>query len=388
MRAAHVVNVVRKELRQLRRDPRIYPIVLLAPILQLFLYGYAATFDLHHLPIAVFDADRSPESRAIVRHLGASGDFAPAVAAGSFEDVERALVRGDARIGVAFLPGFGRQVREGRRPTVGLFVDGADSNTATIARSSLEAVIGRQAVEIVSHDLRARDAAAAARLDPLRSGEGLPEALDVRTRIFYNPELKSSHYMVPGVIVMILLVMTMMLSALSIVKEKEIGTFEMLLATPIRPAELVAGKLAPFVTIGFVDVLIVLATATWWFEVPVAGSAALLLAFAAAFILTTIALGLLVSTIAATQQQAMVIAFCTLLPMILLSGMIFPLESMPRPVRIASYTLPMRYILEAVRAIFLRGVGLDVLWRHMALLAAIGAGLLCAAILRFRKRMA
>lgn len=387
MRASRFLHVVAKELRQLARDRKIYPIVLIAPILQLFLYGYAATFDLHRLPVAVLDGDRSAESRAIVRRIEASGDFAVGLRASSPAEIEEALVRGAARAAVVFLPGFGANLREGRGAALGLLLDGADSNTATIARSSLEAIAARHAVEMKVADIRSRDPVAASLLERLRGPEGLPEALEVRTRVLYNPELRSANYMIPGVIVLILSVMTMMLSALSIVKEKEIGTFEMLLATPIRPVELVAGKLAPFVAIGFVDVLLVLVTAKLWFRIPIAGSAGLLLVFAAAFVMTTIALGLLVSTVTRSQQQAMVVSFVVLLPMILLSGFIFPIDSMPRPARLVSYAIPVRYFLEAVRAIFLRGVGLDILWPQMATLAALGGGLLAAAVLRFRKRV-
>jgi ABC-2 type transport system permease protein len=382
-----VAEVVRKEVRQIRRDPRMYPIILIAPVLQLFLYGYAATFDLKKLPLAVYDADRSAESRAIVRALEASGEFRAAIEAASLREVDRALVRGTARVGLVFEPGFARKVREGRGAQIGVFFDGSDSNTATIARSAIEAVTGQRAAARVVSDLRELDATAAARLEPLRGAQGLPEALDVRARIFYNPELKSANYMVPAVLVMVLMIMTTMLSALSIVKEKEIGTFEMLLATPVRPVELLIGKLAPFVAIGFVDVLIVLATATFWFRVPVRGSIALLLAFAAIFVMTTIALGLFVSTVAKSQQQAMVFAFGLMLPMILLSGFIFPIDSMPLFARIASRGVPIRYFVEAVRSIFLRGAGIEILWDELVALAAIGASLLAAAIARFEKRL-
>ncbi len=223
---------------------------------------------------------------------------------------------------------------------------------------------------------------------PPRSSSGCAgRTVSPSARIYYNPELRSANYMVPAVIVMILMVMTMMLSALSIVKEKEIGTFEMVLATPVRPVELVIGKLAPFVAIGFIDVVIVLAVATFWFDVPIRGSAALLLAFAAVFVLTTIALGLFVSTVTRNQQQAMVFAFGLLIPMLLLSGFIFPIHAMPAPVRAASYALPLRYFVEAVRAIFLRGAGIDLLWDEMLALAGIGAALLGMAVARFRKRL-
>lgn len=387
MRLARVLAIVLKELRQLWRDPRMYPIVLIAPVFQLFLYGYAATFDLRALPVACYDADRSAETRAVLRRLEATGDFRIAYDVASLALAERLLDRGATRVVVAFAPGFGRRVREGARAEVGLILDGTDSNTATIARSSIEATIGRRAIDLRVAQARGREPLAAALLASLAGADGLPEALDVRARVLYNPELRSANYMVPGVVVIILLVMTLMLSALSIVKEREIGTFEMLLATPVTPAELVMGKLTPFVAIGFVDVLLVLTVAALWFDVPIRGSVGLLLAFAAAFVLTTIGGGLLISTIASTQQQAMILAFLILVPMVLLSGLIFPVESMPAPVQALSCALPIRYFLEATRAIFLRGVGLEVLWPHAIAILGLGAAVLAGAILRFRARL-
>jgi ABC-2 type transport system permease protein len=387
MMLARALNVVRKEFRQVLRDKRTYPIVFVAPILQLFLYGYAATFDLHRLPVAVVDADRGPESRALLRAVEASGEFHLAYFVDALADAEKLVDHGSTRVVLSVPPDFGRRVREGKGGKVGLFFDGSDSNTATVARSSLEAIVARHAIGLTVDRTVARDGQSAGLVAALEGPEGLPEALEVRTRILYNPELRSANYMVPGVVVIILLMITAMLSALSIVKEKEIGTFEMLLATPIRPVELMVGKLAPFVTIGFIDVLLVLTVAANWFEVPLRGSIGLLLALAGAFVMTSIAGGLLVSTVASSQQQAMIISFLTLLPMVLLSGLIFPIDSMPAPVRALSYALPIRYFLEATRAIFLRGVGLEVLWPNAVAMVGLGAALLAGAILRFRARM-
>lgn len=387
MRLTRIMAVVWKELLQLARDPRMYPIVLIAPVVQLFLYGYAATFDLHRLPVAAVDADRSGQSRALLRRIEASGDFRVAFHARSLREAERLVDRGDCRAALVLPPGFGRALEEGRPAEVGIFLDGTDSNTATIARSSLEAIIGRRAIELRVGEARARDPAAAAVLAALEGPEGLPEALEVRTRVLYNPELRSANYMVPGVVVIVLLIMTTTLSSLSIVKEREIGTFEMLSATPLGAGELVLGKLVPFVGIGFLDVLIIVATAALWFEVPIRGSVGLVFALAGAFILTTIAGGLFVSSIATSQQQAMILSFLVLVPMILLSGLIFPLHSMPAPVQALSYALPIRYFVEALRAIFLRGVGLDVLYPNALAMLGLGAALLSAAVLRFRATM-
>lgn len=387
MRLSRLLAVIRKEFVQVFRDPRIYPIIFIAPILQLFLYGYAATFDLHRLPIAAIDADGTAESRALLRAIEAPGDFRIAFRPRTIDEAEALVDRGATRLVVVIQPGLGARVRDGERAQVGILLDGTDSNTATIARSTLEALVARHAIDVRLAEARSREPAVAALLDPLRGPEGLPEALEMRTRILYNPELRSANYMVPGVVVIILLVMTTTLSALSIVKEKEIGTFEMLLATPIQPGELIAGKLAPFVVIGFADVIIVLLVAAFWFGVPIRGSVALLLALSGAFIMATIAGGLFVSTVADTQQHAMTLSFLMLVPMVLLSGLIFPVDAMPRPVQLLSQAFPIRHFLEAVRAIFLRGVGLEVLWPKALATAGLGTAMLAGALLRFRTRM-
>jgi ABC-2 type transport system permease protein len=392
MRPRAVAAVLRKELRLLARDRRTLPLLLLAPILQLLLYGYAATFDLDHLPVAVLDQDGSVEARELAARVEASGSFRVAFEPKTFAEVEALVDRGETRAALVIPRGFGRAVREGRVDTegfpeaaVGLFLDGSDSNAATIVASELTLIARRHGIDLVLASARERLPAAHAEVLRLRGAEGVPELVEARPRVLYNPDLRSAAFMVPGVVCMILLVLTVMLSSLSIVKEKELGTFETLAATPIRPSELIVGKLAPFVLIGFVDVLLVLGVAIAWFEVPFRGSAALLLALASGFLLSTLALGLFVSTVAETQQQAMVASFGLIMPMVLLSGFIFPIDGMPRPMQVASLALPMRYFLVAIRSIFLKGVGLDVLWDEAAALFGLGALLLLASAARFRK---
>lgn len=385
-----VLAMATKEVHQIRRDPKIMVMVVVAPVFQLFLYGYAATFDLHLLPLAVLDRDGSPEVRTLLAKIEASGEFAIVRSierTGEAEDLfDRGLVRGV----LVFPPGFGQHVRAGDgRARVAIWLDGSDSNTATIVRASIEQIVLRHSILLAVDEAGARDARLAASLDAATEGEaGLPEMLDVRTRVLYNPELKSAHFMVPGVFAIILLVMTTMLSALSVARERELGTFEMMTATPIRPGELIVGKLLPFIGIGFGDVLLVLAAAAFWFEIPIRGSVGLVLLFAAAYVLGTIGLGLLISSWCETQRQAMVVTFAALLPMMLLSGFVFPIHSMPWGFQVVAYMLPVTYFLDAVRGILLRGVGLDVLWPDLAAVAGLGAIILAASVIRFRARIA
>lgn len=371
---SRLLSVTRKEVRQVRRDRRMLFVILIGPVIQLLLFGYAATFDLTAAPIAIVDEDRSPQSRRLAAALD-PGTPEPGelrvVGRAPRDAVGELFARDDARAVVVIPAGFGREVREGRRPAVATWIDGSDSNTATAVRASLEQTLAREAVAQATR----------------RSGPSAGPPLELRTRVLYNPRLRSDLFMVPGVTAVVLLVATLMLSALSIVKEREAGTFELLYATPIRPVELVVGKLLPFATLGLIDVALILTAATVWFGVPVRGDPALLAAFAFVFVVGSVGLGLLVSTFARTQRQAMVIAFCLLIPMLLLSGFIFPVDAMPPAFQAASRALPVRYFLEAVRAICLRGAGVELLAGHLATVSALSAGVLTVAVLRFGKQL-
>ncbi len=388
--------VVHKELRQLVRDPRMMALVLVMPVLQLVLFGYAATFDLERVPVAVLDHDGGEEARALLAAIDPSlrrdarpgQELAVAAHAPSEAALEALLQAGEARLAVVIPPGFSAAVREGAPVEVAVWVDGADPNTASIARASLERVLEERGLRWTLDRTRRQDAAAAGALDALESAEGQGRAVDLRTRVYYNPALESAAFMVPGVLVTVLLVLTAQLSALSIVKEKEAGTFEALLASPARPAELIAGKLLPFCALGFLELTVVLAAAVAWFEVPLRGSVGLLFGCAAAFVVGCLGAGLLLSTLVSTQRQAMVVAFAALIPMLLLSGFIFPIESMPAPFRWSSNALPNRHALEALRAVCLRGADLGVVLPQLLCLLGLGGGILLLASARFRKRVA
>jgi ABC-2 type transport system permease protein len=259
---------------------------------------------------------------------------------------------------------------------VQLLLDGSDSMTAAMIAGYAGGIAGQYSARV-----------AAERMERLRTRVDRLPALGERTRVWYNPELRSVNYMVPGVLSMILFLVTMLLTSMAIVKEREIGTLEQLVVTPITARELVVGKTLPYILVGFVNMILVLALSVFWFRVPVAGSVPLLFALSLPFILTSLGIGLLISTVSVTQQQAMMATFFIMMPSIILSGFIFPIANMPAGIRWVTYAIPLRYFLEIVRGIFLKGNGIAVLWPQVVTLLLVGAGILNLAVLRFRKRL-
>jgi ABC-2 type transport system permease protein len=380
-----ILNIALKEFIQLRRDKRMFPLILIAPILQLLIYGYAATFDIENIPTAVYDSDRSADSREYLRRFFNSRYFRLETHADSYDDVRATLDRGDASVALVIPADFSRDIGRTRGATVQMLIDGTNSNEATLAANYAARISQRYALETlidqlrVVGDSRILDAAR-------RSAEG-QMLVDDRLRILYNPSLESRNYMVPGVIALILLIMTSIMTAMSVVREKEAGTMEQLIVTPLRPAALMLGKLIPFIGIGMIDVVIVLLAAAFWFGIPIRGSVPLLFALSGLFLFTTLGFGLLVSTFCRTQQQAMITAFFAILPMILLSGFIFPIANMPLPVQYLTYLMPVRYFLIIIRGIVLKGIGAEVLRPQILSLAVFGAAMVILCMLRFRKRI-
>jgi ABC-2 type transport system permease protein len=371
--ARTIGRIVRKELLQVRQDRRMLVVSLVAPVLQVLLLGYRATTDIKYSVMVVLDQDRTEESRRLIRGFTTSGYFVHGETAGRPEDMDRAIERGAASVGLAIPPGYGSDLMGGRAPQVQMIFDGSDANTANVLLSYATQIVGASAVP----------ARAAPRLQGRAPGMIFPEP-----RVWFNPDLKSSNFMVPGVVALVLMIITMTLTSLAIVKEKEIGTLEQLLVSPIRPHELLLGKLIPFILIGAVDVSIVLAIARLWFEVPMAGSLPLLFALSGLFILTTLGLGLFISTIAKTQQQAMLIAqFFFFFPFIYLSGFAFPISNMPEIIQYATYLIPLRYFLEIVRGVFLKGAGIGELWPQALALLGLGVAILSLSIARFRETL-
>ena len=365
-------TLVVKEFLELRRSPQLLRLVLVAPVVQLGLLGYAATTDVIDVPIVVVDADRSPASRELVGRLALSPYFAIAEHAAHPRAIDEALARGEAWLGLVVPAGFDAALR-GHGPaasrTVQVIADGTDANSSGVALAYVQG--------LVAEFNASRAAARGAR----------PGGIDGRVRIWFNAELLSRNFMVPGVLALLLLLITANLTSMAIVREREVGTLDQLNVTPLGRWELVIGKLLPYGLVGVVDVVLVLAVAVLWFEVPLRGSVLLLLASSLVYLVCTLGLGLFVSTISSTQQQAMMTStFFFLVPMIYLSGFIFPIENMPEAIQAVTTVVPLRYFLVIVRGIFLKGVGLDVLWPQLAALGLWGAAVLSLAAVRTRKR--
>ncbi len=370
-----VFEIIRKELYQIRHDRRMLGISIAAPILQVILLGYAATTDIRDSTLVLCDMDGTADSRALVDEFTNTGYFIEKYRVASPDEVDRYIGDGDANIALIIPKGYARKLLSRETVQVQVVLDGTDANTANMLLN-----YASQIVATVSQNILVD---AASLLRGMKVGRILPEP-----RVWFNPDLLSKNFMVPGVVALVLMIITMTLTSLGIVKEKEIGTLEQLMVTPIRPFELLLGKLIPFTLIGFIDVLIVLAIARYWFDVPMLGSIPVLFGLSGIFILTTLGLGLFVSTIAKSQQQAMLIAqFFFFFPFIFLSGFTFPIANMPRVIQLITYIIPLRYFLEIVRGMFLKGVGLAELWPQALAMLAIGIVIFTLSVKRFHKRL-
>jgi len=368
-------RIIVKEFLQLKEDKRIIPMVLVAPIMQLLAFGYAANLDVATVDLLLVDRDRSPASRELVDRFAASPYFNLVGTEDAMGKIEPWLVDGRADAALVIGADYGRKVAGRQTPDVQVIVDGSDSTSATLGLSYASGIVQGESARLLSRSLAA--------------GQGArPGMVEVVPRIWYNPDLSSRWFYVPAVLAMILMILTMVLSAMGVVREKEIGTMEQLVVTPIKSWQLIIGKLAPFGLIGVVVTFLVTGVAVFWFGVPLRGSLTLLVLLTLLLLLNTLGLGLLVSTIARNQQQAMMgSAFALMLPQIYLSGLIFPIANMPEAIQYATYAIPLRYYAIILRGIFLKGVGIDVLWPEALALAAFGVGFLSLAALRFQKRI-
>lgn len=347
--------------------------MFLIPVVQLFLMGYAATTDVEHLRTVVLDADRTSQSRELVAAYQASNYFNIVAYVSDYEELVHLLDRGKVRAGLIIPSGYGADVAAGQKASLSFVIDGTDPNVANTVFAASQQVGQAQSMRIIERRLGV-------------SPENMT-ALEVHPRVFYNPAMKSVNFMVPGLMAMILFVLTTMLTALSIVRERETGTIEQLMVTPIRPIELIVGKVAPYVLVAFFNVLEVLAIGVFWFGVPVHGSLLLLLALSALFLMTSLGIGIFVSSVANTQQEAMLLVWLMMLPSIFLAGFFFPIEAMPGFLRAISYLVPLRYMLVIIRGILLKGVGLRILVGEVAALFLFGATIMTFAAMRFRKRL-
>ncbi|MBI2618955.1 MAG: ABC transporter permease [Ignavibacteriales bacterium] len=364
-----------KEFLQIRQDRRMLPLILLAPIIQVILLGYAATVDVNNIPMVVYDADRSVESRAYLERFTNSGYFTIVGFVDRPSEMDKYLDETRAILAMNIPARFGRNVGSGRSVAVQLLADGADANTASISLNYAAQITAGYAQSLIADQL--------VRIQ----GVSIPRVTSV-SRVWFNPDLRSANYMIPGVVALILMIITTTFSSAAIVREKEAGTIEQILVTPIKPHQFILGKLLPFILIGFLDVVLVLGVAIIWFDIPLKGSVPLLFGLCGLFILTTLGLGLFVSTISRTQQQAMMTAqFFIFFPFLFLSGFTFPIENMPPIIQALTYGIPLRYFITIVRGLFLKGVGLETLWPQALALLGFGVIILSLAVARFQKRL-
>jgi ABC-2 type transport system permease protein len=372
-----------KEFLQIRQDRRMIPVIFVAPVVQMVILGFAANTEVAGVPMVLVDLDRTAGSRALAERFVSSGYFELVGVEDSADEIEPWLVRGDAQVALVIGQGYGAAVHSGGVTRIQLIADGSDASATNVALGYSSAIINQQSAALLAERLRA--------LLGRPEGAGSVASvgkIEVVPRVFYNPDLRSRWFYVPAVLAMVLMVMTMLLSAMGVVREKEIGTMEQIMVTPIRAWQLIAGKLLPFALIGLVQVFLITAVAIWGFGVPLRGSFLLLLVLTQAFVLTTLGLGLLVSTLVRTQQQAMMTAgLGMMMPMVLLSGLIFPIDNMPRAIQLVTYLIPLRYYAAIIRGIFLRGSGLDILWPQALALLVLGLAIFGLAVLRFQKRL-
>ncbi len=372
---SRLISVIRKEFIQIFRDPRTMVLILVMPILQLFLLGYAATTDVKNVPLAVWDQNRTPQSRALLDAFRAADYFRISYAVGSEDEYRKLIEGGDARAVLIIPPDYDRRLLEGNAQ-VSMVLDGSDATVGGTALSAAHLIGQSYATKVMAEQatLSGRNVA-------------LQPPLEVRTQVWYNPDLVSAYFMIPGVLGMILSMITAMLTATAVVRERERGTIEQLIVTPIRPWELIVGKLLPYVALAFVDVIEVLIIGHFWFKVPIRGDLSLILLLSGLFVISSLGIGLFASTIANTQQEAMITVMVTMLPSIFLSGFFFPLDAMPEFLQIVSHAIPLRYFLVIIRSLLLKGVGVEALWNEIFALALFAVIIMGAAALRFRKRL-
>jgi len=373
---SRLTALIRKEFIQIRRDPRTLVILLLIPIVQLFLLGYAATNDVRNVPLAVFDQDRGVEARKLLEAYRAADYFRLAYEVDSEAELRDLIDRGSARAGLIIPPDFTAQIQGNGSTAVAFFLDGTDPTVASTALS---------AAQLIGQSLSTR--ILVARAEQRGQSFSLTPPVEVRTQVWYNPDLVSAYFMIPGVIGMVLFAITSIATATAIVRERERGTIEQLIVTPIRPWELVAGKLLPYAILAFTNTLEVLAIGHFWFKLPIRGDLGLILALSGLFLITSLGIGMLASTIANTQQEAMLTVFMLFLPGIFLSGFFFPLEAMPKVLQWISYVYPLRYYLVIIRSLTLKNVGAQVLQQNILALVIFGVIIMTFAAMRFRKRL-
>jgi ABC-2 type transport system permease protein len=391
-------RIIGKEFNQAFRDPRMRGMLIFPPLIQLLIFGYAVNLDVDNAKIAWMDLDRTPESRQLLSEFQGTGRFVLTAMPDSDASMQSLMDRGQVDAVVRISPGFARDIERGRTTSVQVLVDGTNSNTASLVSGFASQTIGRFSAEVLQQQQRAGMVGATPVSNttappgrdenpPPDSSRSAPPQVISKSRVWFNPDLRSRNYFIPGVIVNIITIVTLSLTAMAIVREKEIGTMEQLMVTPIRPIELILGKTLPFVLVGFWDMLLVMGAALLLFHIPFRGSFVLLLASTLLFLLTTLGAGLFISTVARTQQQAMMATGLFFQPFFMLSGFTFPIRNMPQIAQFLTYLNPVRFFMEIVRGVFLQGAGFQALWPQMTILAVFGVTILGLSISRFHKQL-
>jgi len=374
---ARLKQMLIKEFIQVFRDKRTRFILIGPPIIQMMVFGYAANYEIRHVPTVVLDLDHSQESRELVSRFTSSPYFDVRRQLTDSRQLAVQIERGKATIGLEIDAGFAQKLRSGKTAPLQVIVDATNSNTALIASGYVTQIALGFAREFQRDRI-------------LRIAPQLMEVMpsvELAPRPWYNPELRSRWFFVPGIIGSLTLVLVITLTAFAVVREREIGTLEQMMVTPIRPVEFILGKTLPFFLIGIFDVTLIAVVGSLWFQVPFRGSVLVLATGAVLFIVSMLGVGLLISTVSSTQQQAMVTSFFFIMPAITFSGFGFPISTMPHWMQLLSYAIPLRYFLIVVRGTYLKGVGMDILWPQMAAMAGLGFALLTVAILRFHKAL-
>ena len=372
--------VVRKEIRQITRDPRMIPMLVVAPVLQLVIFGYAVNFEVNRVETVVCDGDRTAQSRAIVRSLEADGTFHDVGPARDCGRIEDEVVDGRAQAAILVPRGLARDLAAERPAEVQVLVDGSNPTIGRFAGMAASGAVDLQAMRVMRERL--------GRLRGLQGVEVALPALQPEPRLFYNPQMKSPLFMVPGVAAMLLLVVTTIATAMGLARERELGTLEQVMVTPVRPGELILGKVTPFVVVGLLDVLGTMTLGAWLFDVPIRGSLLVLFLGTVLYLLSTVGLGLFISTVSKSQQQAFLGGFFVMMPAILLSGVMTPVENMPSWLQPIAWVNPVRFYVEVLRGVLLKAAGFRDLWLQFAALFLFGIIILTLAVVRFRKRLA
>jgi ABC-2 type transport system permease protein len=367
--------VLVKEFKQVLRDPRMKTVIFISPLIQILLFGYAANKDINYIPTAIYDQDNTAESRELLRRFTSSGYFIPKYYINSAKEQDRVIDKGQVSAVLRIDRGFGRYLNAGKSADIQLILDGTDSNTASIILNYANTITSKFASDVTVEKIEASG--------QLVEGMGI----DLRERAWFNENLISRNYYLPGVIVSIVTMMSLLLTSMAIVREKEIGTMEQLIVSPLQPLELIFGKLIPFGVIALIQMGLITAVGVLWFHIPLRGSLLLLIFSTCIYLFTSLGAGLFISTIAATQQEAMMSVFLFYMPTFLLSGFAYPIDNMPEIIQWFTFLNPMRYFLVVVRGIFLKGIGLDVLWIQLVPLFIIGLIVISLSSRRFSKKL-